>query len=76
MEKMTCTEFFFGYMDDYNFATVLDDMYWRDAFSSEKLFDLMQEEAKEKNIDLVDVDTFDYDTFFYNTYKESELGLS
>ena len=73
---MTCEQFFDKHYDNDELYSWIDEMYWEDSFSSDKMFDAMQELAKKKNVKLTDAENWDYDKFFYNIWKTAEKGLS
>ena len=72
--EMTCEDFYDR--EPQEFDTYMDEMYWEDAFSAEKLFEKMKKEAKGEGIKLVDEADFDYEDFFWEVYKTIEKGLS
>jgi hypothetical protein len=75
-EVMTCEEFFESYMDGSDWHSLVDDMYWTDAYSSDRCFDRMKLMAKANHVLLKDEDTWSYESFFWNAYKNTEKGLS
>jgi len=73
---MNCSDFFESYMDNNDWNTLCDEMYWDQNFDSEYCFKKMKELAKKQNIFLIDQDIWDYDSYFYTVYKNTEKGLS
>lgn len=75
LTQMTCEDYF-----DYGFEAacndLIQDMYWADSYSTDALFEAMQEHAVKARVVLTDVPFWDYDKFFHSVWKNTEKGLS
>ena len=60
----------------HDYDNIIQDMYWRDEFDAEFLFDFTLNCAIEENVLLTGVEEFDYETYFRDMWNNTEKGLS
>lgn len=73
--EMSCEDYFDAHFAD-ECDDMIQDMYWSDSYSTDKLFNAMVADAKKHGIKLSDEETWNYDKFFHNVWKSTEKGLS
>ena len=74
--EMTCNDFFDNHYDNDELSSWIDEMYWGDNFTTDRLFEDMVSKAATLNVKLTDVDDWDYDRHFYDVWSSTEKGLS
>lgn len=72
MKSMTFEQF--ADTEDYN--EIIDEMYWEDNYSSERLFERTILAATKEGVIITDKDDCDYDGYFWNVWQCTEKGLS
>lgn len=72
----TCEAFAESLCNVYFFDAEIDDMFWRDSFKAENLFEMTKNEAEKRGVVLSDSETWDFETYFWEVYESAEKGLS
>jgi len=77
-KEMSSEDFAEQLMDSGFWSDVFSDMFHGRHFSSDKCVEILEKEAKHRNIKLTDAGDWDgYDKWFYEAYKaDDDKGLS